>query len=207
MPHPIRYLRRRSLEARQRRAWERKKRETRDRFNKVFGIGGPKTGTSSLGRALVLLGYQHHGWDEELHDRFLAGDVDAVLKAAAAGHTFEDGPWNMGDLYQRLDKEFPGSRFILTVRETEAWSRSHESHFSARGSRKTNPRVWKEDYDREAEVRAYLARNQEIVEYFRHRPDDLLVVDICAGEGWEALCPFLGEAIPDVPFPHENPRK
>jgi hypothetical protein len=42
-----------------------------------------------------------------------------------------------------------------------------------------------------------------VKEYFRDRPDDLLVMNICAGEGWEKLCPFLGLAIPKVKFPHE----
>ncbi len=35
-------------------------------------------------------------------------------------------------------------------------------------------------------------------------PSRLLVMDITAGEGWEKLCPFLGVAIPAVPFPHED---
>jgi len=38
--------------------------------------------------------------------------------------------------------------------------------------------------------------------YFADRPDDLLVMDIPGGDGWDALCPFLGADVPDVPFPH-----
>jgi hypothetical protein len=34
--------------------------------------------------------------------------------------------------------------------------------------------------------------------------DRLLVIDICAREGWETLCPFVGKPIPDAPFPHVN---
>jgi hypothetical protein len=44
----------------------------------------------------------------------------------------------------------------------------------------------------------------EIKEYFKDRPDDLLVMNICAGEGWEILCPFLDCGIPKIPFPHKN---
>ena len=40
--------------------------------------------------------------------------------------------------------------------------------------------------------------------YFADRPDDLLVIDISAGEGWEALCPFLGVPVPDKPFPRRG---
>jgi hypothetical protein len=40
---------------------------------------------------------------------------------------------------------------------------------------------------------------------FADRPGDLLVMDITAGQGWEALCPFLGlEAPAGVAFPVAN---
>lgn len=43
-------------------------------------------------------------------------------------------------------------------------------------------------------------------DYFAGRPEDLLIMDICAGDGWEKLCPFLGFEIPETPFPHLNTR-
>ena len=43
-----------------------------------------------------------------------------------------------------------------------------------------------------------------IKEYFRNRPNDLLVMNICNGEGWKVLCPFLDKSIPDVQFPKKN---
>ena len=43
-----------------------------------------------------------------------------------------------------------------------------------------------------------------MLEYFRERPKDLLVLNVCAGEGWEKLCPFLNKERPDVPFPYLN---
>jgi predicted SAM-dependent methyltransferase len=39
---------------------------------------------------------------------------------------------------------------------------------------------------------------------FEGRPDDLLIFNICGGEGYETLCPFLGLPILGEPFPHEN---
>ncbi|MFC6931015.1 sulfotransferase [Actinomadura yumaensis] len=35
-------------------------------------------------------------------------------------------------------------------------------------------------------------------------PERLLVLDV--REGWEPLCAFLGEPVPDVPFPEANER-
>jgi hypothetical protein len=43
---------------------------------------------------------------------------------------------------------------------------------------------------------------RDVQEYFKDRPADLLVMNICAGEGWEKLCPFLNrDAIPSRDFP------
>ncbi|NEQ26956.1 MAG: hypothetical protein F6K28_49635, partial [Microcoleus sp. SIO2G3] len=43
---------------------------------------------------------------------------------------------------------------------------------------------------------------ENVVEYFKDRPDSLLVLDICGGEGWEELCTFLGTPAIDQPFPY-----
>ena len=40
--------------------------------------------------------------------------------------------------------------------------------------------------------------------YFAGRPDDLLVLDVAAGQGWEPLCEFLGHEVPEAPFPWSN---
>jgi hypothetical protein len=31
-------------------------------------------------------------------------------------------------------------------------------------------------------------------------------MNICGGEGWEELCGFLGECVPERPFPHIRPQ-
>jgi hypothetical protein len=44
-----------------------------------------------------------------------------------------------------------------------------------------------------------------VAAHFAGRPEDLLTLDLCAGEGWERLAPFLGwERVPERPFPWEN---
>ena len=35
-------------------------------------------------------------------------------------------------------------------------------------------------------------------------PDQLVIIDITAGEGWEPLCRFLNRPIPEVPLPKLN---
>lgn len=38
-------------------------------------------------------------------------------------------------------------------------------------------------------------------------PEQLLVVKLEDGLGWEQICPFIGEEIPDVPYPRANDPK
>jgi len=175
-------------------------------YEKVFGIGAARTGTSSLGRAFVLLGFRHTSWDPELWDAYERGDYAPIFAVADRFETFEDGPWNGPDLYRELDERYPRSKFVLTVRDPASWQQSHERHFSSAGARQIPERYRIADYaDRRDEIRRdYEARNDEVRAYFASRPGDLLVLDVVAGEGWDKLCPFLGLDPPAEPFPHFN---
>ena len=53
-------------------------------------------------------------------------------------------------------------------------------------------------------VERYERHNREVLDYFRDRPGDLLVIDLPGDAGWEKLCAFLGHPVPDEPFPHAN---
>lgn len=171
---------------------------------KVFCIGFHKTGTSSLERALTMLGYQVTG-PNGVRDRKIAEHVlPMAQKLVPRYDAFQDNPWPI--IYKEMDVAWPGSKFILTERDPDAWLRSQVRHFGT----KTRPmRQWiygagcpqgNEDIYRARFVRHY----QEVRAYFADRPDDLLVLDLTAGDGWEKLCPFLGQDIPAVPFPHSN---
>jgi hypothetical protein len=177
-------------------------------YEKILAIGGPKTGTQSLAEALKLLGFRHKGWDPELWDLYEERNYEPIFAVTARFESFDNGPWNGGDFYRELDTHFPVSKFILTIRETSSWSRSHERHFSAEtGLRRIPARYWIHDYEnrRSEFVREYEARNRDIVTYFGERPGKLLVIDVCRGEGWEKLCPFLGLSEPQIAFPRANP--
>jgi len=171
---------------------------------KVFGIGFHKTGTTSLANALSYLGYRVTGPNgvdnpniaEEVHQ--MAFDLANRFDA------FQDNPWPV--LYQELDERFPGSKFILTVRPTHDWIRSVVSHFN---EDETPMREWIYGVGRpRGNENLYIARyerhNREVIEYFKDRSKQLLVLNITAGEGWTKLCAFLGETVPDAPFPCAN---
>ena len=171
---------------------------------KVFGIGFHKTGTTSLANALSYLGYRVTGpnWvdnpniAEEVHQMAF----DLVNKFDA----FQDNPWPV--LYKELDQKFPGSKFILTLRPSDDWIRSVVNHFS---EEETPMREWIYGVGRPKDnENLYIARyerhNREVIEYFKDRSKQLLVLNITAGEGWTKLCAFLGETVPDAPFPCAN---
>ena len=173
---------------------------------KVFGIGFHKTATTSLKLALEHLGYRVSGPDGVNDPDIATRVIDLVEQRAARFDAFQDNPWPI--VYRHLDERFPGSRFILTIRPVEKWIASQLRHF---GEAETPMRRW--IYGDHAGSPAgneaiYTARynqhNAEVMAYFRDRPDDLLVMDVTAGDGWEKLCPFLGRPVPSIGFPHAN---
>lgn len=177
---------------------------------KVFGIGWAKTGTTTLGECLRLLGYDHQGQDLDLAEDLARGDLSRILARAAHKESFEDWPWIV--LYRQLDTAFPGSRFVLTTRDPERVVASYRNMLRApwaNGARLD--RIRRILYElpfpdvTDAQIRArYERHDAQVREHFRDRPDDLLVVDWERGDGWEALCVFLGHPVPAAPFPHAN---
>jgi hypothetical protein len=173
---------------------------------KIFCIGFHKTGTTSLEVALKKLGYRVRG-SFGTKDPDIANKVHEMAYAMVADYdAFEDNPWPV--LYRELDERFPGSKFILTRRPSDAWIRSQVKDFA---STETPMRRWIYGEDAgcpEGNEDIYVARyerhNREVLEYFRERPGDLLVIDLPNNDGWTRLCEFLGHEIPDEPFPHAN---
>jgi hypothetical protein len=171
---------------------------------KVFGIGFHKTATTSLANALGYLGYRVTGpnWVDNPN---IAEDVYQIaFEFANRFDAFQDNPWPI--LYKELDQEFPGSKFILTLRPSGEWIRSVVKHFD---ERETPMREWIYGVGRpKGNENVYIARyerhNREVLEYFKDRSEQLLVLNITAGEGWTKLCPFLGEQIPPIGFPRAN---
>lgn len=182
---------------------------------RVFGIGFHKTGTTSLGSALETLGYSVcHGagpvrralGNREMMEHLRRNELDPIFQAAERFDAFMDNPWFC--LFREADRRFPGSRFVLTVRDPDHWLRSVVDHFGrsdsdfrrwiyGTGSPVGNEHTFLDRYRRhEREVRAH----------FAERADDLLVISLEDGDGWEALCAFLGHPVPPVAFPHLNRR-
>jgi len=183
---------------------------------KIFGIGFHKTGTSSLGVALELLGYRVTGPNGVLDPNIREHALDLALDLVGRYDAFQDNPWPL--LYRELDTRFPSSKYVFTVRPTADWIRSMKKHFGGTSSPKwrraggvSSPmHEWiygfpDPDVHEQVYIDRYERHNREVREYFARRPSDFLELHVIEGEGWEKLCPFLGKAIPQCSFPHANP--
>jgi len=176
------------------------------RFSKIFGIGLPRTGTTSLNIALNRLGIPsihfpfslYEFSDFKILDQYV-GFVDTPIPA----------------LYQQLDQLCPNAGFILTTRPVEQWLASMEWLL------REGPYIWgrKVTYDdylidfwgsKNFDSSLYIARYQsfhaEVMNYFEGR-DDLLVLDLDIGYGYQELCYFLDLPIPYWEYPRNNEKR
>jgi hypothetical protein len=182
---------------------------------KVFGLGLSKTGTSSLSEALNILGINtiHYPFDDVTYNELKDGNYKLSILQEYQG--IVDIP--VAPYYAQLDKNFPGSKFILTDRDLDGWLRSVEKHWELMMKWWHNFPEFKRfhefisaavygaiafNVDRYQFV--YESHEKNVREYFKNRTGDFLVMDICAGEEWNVLCKFLNMPVPDLPFPHAN---
>ena len=84
-------------------------------MNKIFVIGLSKTGTNSMCDALEYLGFSMVHYPSPN----IFGDVERVNGCA-------DLPTVR--YYKELDRRFPGSKFILTIRSLDDWLKSVEKY-------------------------------------------------------------------------------
>ena len=179
---------------------------------KVFCIGFHKTGTSSLGVALEKLGYSVTGYYPFRHlaqqNEIDVNALEQLAQDVAAQHdAAQDSPWPI--LYRQMDEVFPGSRFIHIKRDRDVWIQSAIKDFGQNPNAmrkliygapfpKGNESIWLERYDR---------HNSDVQAYFADRPNDFISLDLDKGEvNWENVCGFLGESVPNAPWPHANRR-
>lgn len=182
---------------------------------RIFAVGLNKTGTTTLGHALNILGIPtiDHPTDSRTLEQLEHGDYKLDIFNSCKAVT--DMP--VGLFYPQLDKLYPGSRFILTVRDKPGWLKSVRDHWPfvmewARHDESFRRFTYyaftavygSPHYNEDRYSYVYDSHEAGVRTYFSGRPDDLLVMDISAGEGWNKLCPFLSVPIPEGPFPHLN---
>lgn len=189
--------------------------QTINKNTKIFGLGLSKTGTSSLCEALNILGISsiHYPFDEKTFQELRSGNYH--LSILENYQSIVDIP--VAPYYAQLDKAFPGSKFILTIRDMPSWLRSIDKHWELMMKWWDNYPDFKKfhefigavvygaiDFNKERFQFVYEMHVRNVLDYFKDRPDDLLVLNIIDGEGWNELGAFLNIPVTDIPFPHAN---
>jgi len=184
---------------------------------RIFGIGMHKTATTSLHLAMKILNFDSAHWTSA----HWAKAIWLEMKQWGRSNTLERS-YHLCDLpipilFRELDKGYPNSKFILTMLDEEVWVEAARIHWSPRNRFRAG---WDSDpfshqihqaiygqrhFEREVFLARYRQHNAEVLEYFKDRPNDLLVMRMSSGAGWAELCPFVGKPAPNVPYPHGNP--
>ena len=203
------------------------------RLPKVFCVGFNKTGTTSVSTVLqrhgFKLGDQSRG--EALLAAWSRRDFGQIARFCRSAQAFQDVPFSLPYTFQALDQIFPQSKFILTERETpEQWYGSlvrFHSRLWADGVRECTARDLKDApyryrgfaydyqtsvfgtpdddlYNEEALKAVYLRHNHSVKDYFRNRPDDLIVINLSRKPDYQRLCGFLDVESSEQDFPWDN---
>lgn len=179
---------------------------------KVFVLGFHKTGTTSLAKALLILGYRVCGFvgnDKSItpttHTRqdFFESTYKPLLNNYDA---FEDTMWFM--FYKELVELYPDAKFILSIRNEEQWYKSMAKHF---GGYNRELFHWIYDgigdplEDKDLYISKYKKHNDDVIQFFKEQEKDLLVMNMPEDFRWEVLCDFLEFKKPLFgEFPHAN---
>jgi len=198
--------------------------------DKIFCIGFPKTGTTSLEKALEELGYNVcRGNYKNNHTNYLIGlfynkDFDEIDKIISYYDVFADLPWGGTEFYKYLFKKYPKAKFIHSFRQPESWYKSLEKMITKldpnlktamnsfhKGGRYGAVYYLEKEYEitqlyqNEEKIKShYIKINNEIEHFFKNNSKTYLKIKITEGEGWSRICKFLNESIPNQNFPNEN---
>lgn len=200
---------------------------------KIFCIGFNKTGTTSLKVAMKDLGYVvgHQQTAEKMSVQWVKRDFSRLIKYCHSAEFFQDVPFSFPYTFIAMDQAFPHSKFILTIRDSpEQWYTSlTRFHAKLWGENRRIPtredlqnaeyiikgapwklNRWKyttpEDnpYEKGELMKRYKRHIVHVKDYFRHRPKDLLVLNVAEKGAYQKLCSFLGRKPKRTEFPWKN---
>jgi Sulfotransferase domain len=175
---------------------------------RIFNLGLNKTGTSSFHQAMVILGFRSLHWGGPRVHELVEASFVAREPLLTNLHQRYDAFSDIGPLSRRfklLDAQYPGSRFVLTVRPVEGWLESRRRHVESNVRLRDAGRYtgtflvvdeekWRRDWDTHlAQVRTYFAGRL-----------DFLEIDMTDDPSWRPFCELLGVPEPDAAFPWDN---
>lgn len=189
---------------------------------KIFCIGMNKTGTTSLEAFFKALGFQlgDQAAGELLIRDWSIRNFAPIIAFAGSAQVFQDIPFSLPFTFVALDHAFPGSKFILSVRDdAEQWYRSF-TRFHADLIGKDLPTAddlrqcsyqhkgWLFEamqlifgvseqcpYEKSRLIMQYDEYNRAVADYFRYRPRSLLTINLSDVAAVQEILRFL-----DMPY-------
>lgn len=200
---------------------------------KIFCIGLNKTGTTSLLSAMEDLGYKvgNQLEAEKMFDDWIKRDFSRYKKYCRKAEFFQDVPFSLPYTFIAMDQAFSGSKFILTIRDNEEqwynsltrfqgklWGKEgriptsedlKQANYIYKGrpwytKKHIHPVSEDNPYDKDILLDYYRTHNKNVIDYFRHRPNDLLVLNVGEKDAYKKLINFLGVNSERTEFPWEN---
>ena len=201
---------------------------------KIFCIGRNKTGTTSLKAAFAEFGYVIGEQDvaEHLFEQYyLEDDYAPIIQYCKSAEVFQDVPFSFYQIIPYLDKAFPNSKFILTVRDSpEQWYNSFVKYYSKRSGVTDGIATYDDllkstyvsntfrakfivdahqttqadPFNKEQLIRQYQNHIAYVENYFKDRPQDLLTVNIAEKSAFQTFLAFIGKTSTATEFPWEN---
>ena len=175
---------------------------------KVFCLGYQKTGTTSVDWVLQDMGYRvskaYKQSDGKFSEMLRKNDLAEIKRVSELFDAFQDIPWFL--YFREFDQWYPNSKFILTTRDSASWWRSFLRYFRTEyyplfeyvyGF--DNPIGHQKDI-----VKRYKQHKKAILEYFKDRADDLLVIEIGEEKALEKISRFLNKETTYEKMPHKN---
>lgn len=191
----------------------------------LLGAGMSRTGTMSTHAALERLGYPCYHMTEvaradghlDAWNAYFSGQSEMDWPALFVNYAASvDTPCCL--YYREMMSAFPDAKVLLNLRDPDKWYDSlvtlsttleefrSQAEKSARLSKffgitdHVGNMLTAGDLSRENCIKAFNAHNDAVQEYV---PRDRLLV-FRVQDGWEPLCEFLCQDIPDEPFPYLN---
>ncbi|PKQ46718.1 sulfotransferase [Confluentibacter flavum] len=200
---------------------------------KVFCIGFGKTGTTTIQRVLKDFNYKmgHQEKGELLVFDWYKRDFKNIINLCKTADAFQDVPFSLPFTFMALDQQFKHAQFILTERDTpEQWYDSLTKFHSKLWSDGDKPPTANELknakyryqgyaydsfkllyntsdddlYNKEQLISVYNGHNAMVKDYFKSRPEKLLVINVSQKNDYFRLCKFLNKSPIREDFPWEN---
>ncbi|GFD97179.1 hypothetical protein KUL156_38440 [Alteromonas sp. KUL156] len=200
---------------------------------KFFCVGRNKTGTTSLQKAFQQLGF--HVGDQRsaelLFDQhFFNREFEPFIEYCHSAQVFQDVPFSYYEVLETIDKAFPKSKFILSIRDSsDQWYDSLvRFHCKIMGIEGRLPN-WEDianlsyvsqdlfskvmtynglseddPYNKTIMCRNYERHNRFVINYFKNRPDDLLVINLSKDGAYQKFLNFISMQSSREAFPWEN---